>query len=219
MLLSFKYPAYVAAFTMVLGKLKEILGIGESSGGEAREDTEVTVERETSTDDTGIVGDEPADETVDADETLGDADIGDEESADDEDVETIGDEDAGTVGDEEAEPAVESGEDDGDGAAAEPTDAAASTGSMTEEPPDEPAGAAEPAEATGPESDDVSVSDEDDESVDQINGIGSAYSDRLAEAGIETVAQLAAADPAEIAEQTSVGESRAQTWIDRAKEF
>lgn len=213
MLLSFKYPAYVAAFTMVLGKLKEILGIGESSGGEAREDTEVTVERETSSaDDTGIVGGGPADETVDTD-------IGDEESTDDEDVETIGDEDAGTVGDEEAEPAVESGEDDGDGSAAEPTDAAASTGSMTEEPTDEPAGAAEPAEATGPESDDVSVSDEDDESVDQINGIGSAYSDRLAEAGIETVAQLAAADPAEIAEQTSVGESRAQTWIDRAKEF
>ena len=59
----------------------------------------------------------------------------------------------------------------------------------------------------------------DGESVERIKGIGPAYGDRLAEAGIETVDQLAAADPAEVAERASVGEGRAATWIDRAKEF
>jgi len=37
--------------------------------------------------------------------------------------------------------------------------------------------------------------------------------------GIETVTQLAAADPAEVAEGAKVSEKRASRWIDRAAEF
>ena len=37
--------------------------------------------------------------------------------------------------------------------------------------------------------------------------------------GIETVDELADADPAAVADETSVGEKRATTWIDRANEF
>ena len=115
--------------------------------------------------------------------------------------------------DDEAEPGddeVEPGDDE-----AEPGDDEAEPGDDEVEPGD-----------TEPDADDGSgeergVGDDgsDGESVERIKGIGPAYGDRLAEAGIETVDQLAAADPAEVAERASVGEGRAATWIDRAKEF
>ena len=60
---------------------------------------------------------------------------------------------------------------------------------------------------------------EDGDSVELIKGIGPAYGERLATAGILTVDQLAAADPGEVAEEASVSENRASTWIERAKEF
>jgi predicted flap endonuclease-1-like 5' DNA nuclease len=55
--------------------------------------------------------------------------------------------------------------------------------------------------------------------VEQITGIGPAYGERLAAMGIETVDELADADPAAVADETSVGEKRATTWIDRANDF
>lgn len=59
----------------------------------------------------------------------------------------------------------------------------------------------------------------DGDPVDQIKGIGPAYGERLAEMGIETVDELAAADPVDVAEGASVGEKRASRWIDRAEQF
>jgi len=52
--------------------------------------------------------------------------------------------------------------------------------------------------------------------VEEIKGIGPAYSDRLDEVGIHTVDQLAAADPADLAERTTVSEKTVSKWVDRA---
>lgn len=103
---------------------------------------------------------------------------------------------------------------------AEPTDASASTESLVgeEEASEETAEAAEVAEAAGPEAEEAEVPGEASASVDTIKGIGPAYAERLSNMGIETVADLAEADPAEVGEEASVGENRAATWIDRATE-
>jgi predicted flap endonuclease-1-like 5' DNA nuclease len=54
--------------------------------------------------------------------------------------------------------------------------------------------------------------------VDVINGIGPTYSDRLADVNIGTVADLAEADPETVADAAKTGESKAMSWIDRAKD-
>ncbi|MFB6296096.1 MAG: helix-hairpin-helix domain-containing protein [Halobacteriales archaeon] len=55
------------------------------------------------------------------------------------------------------------------------------------------------------------------EPVDDIKGIGPSYADRLGEAGVETVADLAAADAADLAEASGIGEGRLRKWIERAQ--
>ncbi|PSQ43021.1 hypothetical protein BRD17_07150 [Halobacteriales archaeon SW_7_68_16] len=64
--------------------------------------------------------------------------------------------------------------------------------------------------------DDEPVADEDDEPVTEISGIGSAYADRLGDAGIETTAELAAADPAALADEIDVAEGTVEKWVGRA---
>lgn len=56
-----------------------------------------------------------------------------------------------------------------------------------------------------------------DAPVQSISGIGPAYAERLEEAGVGTVGELAAADAAELAEATGIGEGRVSDWIERAK--
>jgi len=58
----------------------------------------------------------------------------------------------------------------------------------------------------------------DSDPVETIKGIGDAYAARLAKAGIETVADLAAADPADLAEATEIAEGRLENWIEQANE-
>ena len=53
--------------------------------------------------------------------------------------------------------------------------------------------------------------------VEEIKGIGPAYAERLGEAGVHTVSDLADADAADLGEATELGENRIQGWIDRAK--
>lgn len=89
---------------------------------------------------------------------------------------------------------------------------------------DEPGGEAgaeaepskEQSEAAGAEAD---VDPETaDEPTDVVKGIGATYAERLTEAGIETVGDLAAADPAEVAEEADVSESRLERWVQRARD-
>jgi predicted flap endonuclease-1-like 5' DNA nuclease len=88
----------------------------------------------------------------------------------------------------------------------------------------------EPAAESGPDTTETEPEPESEESADEapdepetsepvenIKGIGPTYSDRLSAAGIETVAQLADADPAAIADAAQTGTTKASDWIDRAQ--
>jgi predicted flap endonuclease-1-like 5' DNA nuclease len=113
------------------------------------------------------------------------------------------------------------------GAAAKGTDmeAAEQDGDAASAPADTPvdgAGAAEPAEA---ESEDETtaehgtVADEGTaESPDVIKGIGPAYADRLSEAGVDSVADLAAADADDLAGAIGLSPKRVGRWIERARD-
>lgn len=188
---------------MILRKIKQLLGMGsESKGG--RSDQEITLQQEES---------EPATET-----------------------------EAAVKGVEETETAAESETDAGevDEPVAAATDADASTESLVDEAETEehPESRAEPAEAAGPGADDettdvdevdpteehespeVDTGDADAEGtpVDEVKGIGPAYSDRLDEIGIHSVEQLAAADADEVAGRIAVAEKTVGKWIDRAQD-
>jgi predicted flap endonuclease-1-like 5' DNA nuclease len=65
--------------------------------------------------------------------------------------------------------------------------------------------------------DDSGDPDGSDDSVDTISGIGPAYAERLAEAGVETVGDLASADAASLADETDLGEGRVSDWIESAR--
>jgi predicted flap endonuclease-1-like 5' DNA nuclease len=62
------------------------------------------------------------------------------------------------------------------------------------------------------------VTDRSTEPVETITGIGPAYGGRLAEYGIGTVGELAAADAADVAEGIDVSESRVSDWVERAND-
>jgi polyhydroxyalkanoate synthase len=51
-----------------------------------------------------------------------------------------------------------------------------------------------------------------------VGGIGPTYAERLREGGITTIAELAAADPERVADLAGVGTSRAEDWLDQARE-
>jgi predicted flap endonuclease-1-like 5' DNA nuclease len=89
-------------------------------------------------------------------------------------------------------------------------DTAASTSSMTDEEAVTEESAAEPA---GP----VPTEPEEGEPVDSISGIGPAYAKRLNEAGADSVAELVAADAAELADETGISEKRIRGWQDTAE--
>lgn len=69
-----------------------------------------------------------------------------------------------------------------------------------------------------PRSGDAAEGDEaaESETVEHVRGIGPAYASRLSDTGVETVADLAAADPAVLADSVAVAESRVERWVDRA---
>lgn len=62
------------------------------------------------------------------------------------------------------------------------------------------------------------VDDATADSVETISGIGPAYAERLADAGVETVPQLLDADPSDLAEATGISEKRIAGWLERAGE-
>ncbi|MUV61005.1 helix-hairpin-helix domain-containing protein [Halobacterium sp. CBA1126] len=101
------------------------------------------------------------------------------------------------------------------------TDASASTESLVDEDhTDDPTRAAEPAEAASTGGDDEAEESEavDGEPVTVLDGIGPAYADRLADAGVETVDDLAAADPDDLAERIDLSAKRVGRWVDSAQD-
>lgn len=195
---------------VLLQKIKALLGLGESE----MEDREVgvTVERDGPTDEPAgtTEPDEPAesvpDETVLGEESVEIDETGSEPDGND----PLADEGTDTADDAD-EPAD---------AAAAGSSAAGSTGSITE-PADSPEEATEPAEAAGPSDDDAvpesgAATVEGDQPVDTIKGIGPAYAERLADAGVETVGDLATADSEDVASETGIAPTRVQGWIDSA---
>lgn len=59
----------------------------------------------------------------------------------------------------------------------------------------------------------------DEPTLKDIKGIGDATEGKLTDAGVETVADLAAADVAELAEETGISESQLQGFQDHAREL
>lgn len=88
------------------------------------------------------------------------------------------------------------------------------------EPASEEAAESEPAseEAAEPPEEESEPPEGEGESLDVLSGIGPAYEERLADAGIDTVADLAGADAASLAGETDIGEKRLEGWIEAAEE-
>ncbi len=185
---------------MVFKLIRSVLGIDSPDTAEGTDGTDVPVEP--GSDETAAAG-------TDASASTGSVtDTADDDAGAAEPAEAAGTAATETEADEPA-PDIETPED----SAAAGTDSSASTGSLTEEPPEDEA-AAEPAEAAGP-------TDEDDEDggipVEEVNGIGPAYAQRLNDAGIETVGDLLSADPDDVAEATDLSPKRVGRWQDAAE--
>jgi len=80
---------------------------------------------------------------------------------------------------------------------------------------DEPEAAADDAQTSSPGPAGSPAADLD---VEDVSGIGSAYAERLREAGVETVGQLALADPEGLAATTEIPPARVHKWVDRSRE-
>ena len=173
----------------LLKKVKSLLGLAEEGKTETSDDQG----------DVGVtVEREPEAETGTSDEPTGtppETGIDEEPEIEEEPTEPEGPE----VNEppETAEPAPEQGD--------EPVVGADEVGdeSVEDAEPDEPVAEAEP--------------EPDDDPVVEIKGIGPSYADRLGEADIETVSDLAAADADEVGDATGISPKRVEAWIDRAK--
>ncbi|QSG12497.1 putative nucleic acid binding protein, containing HHH domain [Halapricum desulfuricans] len=184
----------------LLDRIKAALGLGGPRGQQSerrppRTGDELATES-TSEETTVTVEREPStgsEDAVKGTDTTG-------EAAEEGDVSAT--DDAEEAGDDEPE---------GDEAADETEPGEKPSAEQGETAPDEET---EPDEETKPEPDEGLGTDEP---TDVIKGIGSTYADRLADAGVETVADLAVRDADALAEETDISEKRLQTWIDRAK--
>jgi len=224
----------------LLNKLKSILGIG-GRDDEPRTETEVTVEQkadESTSDEadpvaagtdaaasTGsLVDSDTEDPDVAAEPAEAAGTVGEEAETDDpvadksvestdesvEKPETAVDEAEAEADEGKAveanEPAEEQKEDAGDAVDDEPVetddDSAAEDDTAVDDKTDD-----EPTESDG-----------DDDPVDSIKGIGPAYAERLAGAGITSISALAAADPEELADEIDVSKTIVGRWVNRAKD-
>ena len=157
----------------------------------------------------------PADEPVETDETSGDDATTDDDTTDTADTTTDDDTTDTTTDDAAADDTAA----DVDETAAEPRDdEAAAGGDSPETVADDTEETADDTEETADDATDTTndTAEPEDVPVAEIRGIGPAYSDRLADAGVETVAELAATDAETVASATELSEKRVSTWIQRA---
>jgi polyhydroxyalkanoate synthase len=74
-------------------------------------------------------------------------------------------------------------------------------------------------ETTTDQSTETAAAPAADQGLETVSGIGSAYAERLREAGIETLADLAGASVEDLAVATDIAPVRLETWIERANEL
>jgi predicted flap endonuclease-1-like 5' DNA nuclease len=87
---------------------------------------------------------------------------------------------------------------------------------------DEAAADAHAASAEEPDADEAADEADPEGSSDpvtELNGIGPAYAERLSGQGIETVGELAVADPEAIAAETDLGANRVANWVEQARAY
>jgi len=181
----------------LLQKLKSALGFdGSNSPSGTTGDVDVTVEREPSTEDEDAVKGTETSPTATDGEAGSEAANGDiateSKSQDTEAGAEIPDAESDTV-------STETEHETADTDAAEAEAEAEESDSEAAAEPDVAEGAADP--------------------VTEIKGIGPAYADRLADIGIDTVGDLAAADAAEVSAETDIAESRVEGWIEQATAY
>ena len=75
------------------------------------------------------------------------------------------------------------------------------------------------ADSGGPDVTDGGTSNDGTGQLTAVDGIGQAYAERLRGAGVEDLADLAAADPAELASDVGVAESSIADWVGQAEKL
>lgn len=200
----------------LLDKLKSLFGSDQDGHSPARDtEPEVTVEHEPAAEsEHAVKGTDGAQQQTNGEQadTAGAA-VGESEPTVTDEPESTA---ASTTEHTQPEPVTDEsaeGEDADEGTSESPTEEQAT---LDEELDTEAEPATEEESAAEEEPADESP---DSPSVEEIKGIGPTYAERLESVGIETVADLAAADPAEVAEGAQTGESRAGDWVERAQDF
>ncbi|RJT04379.1 class III poly(R)-hydroxyalkanoic acid synthase subunit PhaC [Halococcus sp. IIIV-5B] len=90
------------------------------------------------------------------------------------------------------------------------------TGGADESEDSDAAEAEQPPATADEDEDGIEADDTDADDLVSVDGIGGTYADRLREAGIDSRADLAAADPETVAEATGAAEATVEDWIDQA---
>ncbi|MDG5776961.1 helix-hairpin-helix domain-containing protein [Haloarculaceae archaeon H-GB2-1] len=207
----------------LIERLKSALGLGSASSRDGsrseRSDAStvgVRVEHEPDTEpDTASEDAVKGTETSDTDTTDRERDAGDAES--DRVVSASAPESGGgAVAETES-----SSSDDSESATAEPTSATDDSDTATKPDDSEETGSDAEPEETEPtgehDTTEGSAAAADGTPTDSIKGIGPTYADRLAELGIDTVQDLAEADPERIASEGDIAEKRVLNWVERAR--
>jgi len=196
-------------------------GAKGATTADAEPDPSIDGEPESATDRTGAEDiDTETDDTdggvTTEDDTEGEIDDAEDDADDDTEAETEADIDDA---EDDTEADIDDAEDDADDDTEAETEADmddADDDSKVDADDDEDNDHGGAAEADA-KIDDTTVDGVEGEPTTEIKGIGPAYADRLADAGVETVEELAAADAAALAEAADISETRLQGWIDRAK--
>lgn len=189
----------------LIQRIKSVLGLGTSGPSQPGS----TGREQHSAEDAGTSEPKPASE-VESDEEL--------ESA--QTVVDTGDDgvDVTVEHDPDAEAETDAGAADADAAEADASEAGTAdvaSEAAAEESTDEEAPATETEEAVKGTETDAGT----DAALEDVKGIGPAYADRLRDAGVESVADLASADAGELAAESDIAESRIENWIDQAETF
>lgn len=224
----------------LLEKLKSVLGMNGTGtrqrGAGSRGDVDVTVERDPSTGSedavkgtetgsgVGTTGGTDEEEWFDDDDDAAESIDEAESSASTDATTTAGDTgspDAGGPDASESPSDDVGGEVDEETVGEEPEETGATeteTAATEAEEPDDEESVTDAGTGETEEADEEPAQGSTDH-VTEINGIGPAYGDRLEDAGVETVAELAAADAASLAEETDVAAGRVEGWVESANEY